>query len=115
MAPLGPPGHHRGVDKTESVLVRVYLTESRAHLDRVLDLLRASDKIRGITVFRGIAGFGSTPRPGELGTASADPPVVLEFFDRRAAVDDTVRYIRTLVSPHHVVMWPVEVMHDGRL
>lgn len=90
------------------VLVRVYVTESRARLERVLELLRGSEKIRGITVFRGIAGFGGTPITADQVTAPSDPPVVLEFFDQRAAVEDTVRYLTTLVAPHHVVMWPVE-------
>jgi PII-like signaling protein len=90
------------------VLVRVYVTESRARLERVLELLRGSEKIRGITVFRGIAGFGGTPITADQVAAPSDPPVVLEFFDHRSAVEDTVRYLTTLVAPHHVVMWPVE-------
>lgn len=98
--------------RPQAVLVRMYVTESRARLERVLDLLRSSHKIRGITVFRGIAGFGTTPLALDQVSQPADPPVVLEFFDSKDAVEDTVRYLRTLVAPNHVVMWPVDIIYQ---
>jgi uncharacterized protein len=86
-------------------LARIYLTESRAHFERVLGLIHRSGKIRGLTVFKGAAGFGTTVATGE----TPDPPVVLEFFDTKDAIESAVDYIETLVAPHHVVTWPVEV------
>lgn len=96
------------------MLVRVYVTESRARIERVLELLHGSEKVRGITVFRGVAGFGTTPITNEEMREPIDPPMVLEFFDKKAAAIETVRYLRTLVSPHHVVMWPIDMLEiDG--
>jgi PII-like signaling protein len=94
----------------QKVVVRIYLTESRARLKRLLQLLRASGKIRGATAFRGIAGFGTTSPADEDASEPKDPPVVLEFFDTRANVEETIRFVRTLVAPRHVVAWPVEDM-----
>lgn len=96
--------------KSERVLVRVYLAESRARLRRLLALLRESGKIRGATVFRGIAGFGTSSPEDEDASEPRDPPVVIEFFGSREEALDAVRFIRTLVAPRHVVCWPVEDM-----
>ncbi|RLA31069.1 MAG: DUF190 domain-containing protein, partial [Gammaproteobacteria bacterium] len=39
-------------------VARVYLTERKAHLDRLVEHLRVEEKVRGLTVFRAVAGFG---------------------------------------------------------
>jgi PII-like signaling protein len=94
----------------DSLLVRIYLTESRAHVDRLLSLLRKSGKLRGLTVFHGVAGFGTSLDPASGGALLLDPPVVLEFFEGRANAADVIAYVRTLVAPNHVVAWPVDVL-----
>ncbi len=88
---------------TPIVIVRVYITESRAHVARILKLLRKSDRLRGATVFRGIAGFGtSTPEEADA-AAPTDPPLVIEFFDTEQAVNDTIKFIKSMIEPHHIV------------
>ena len=51
-------------DKTviheEVTMVRVYLTEEEAHLKTLLKRLHDWGLVRGVTVFRGIAGFGDS-------------------------------------------------------
>ena len=41
----------------EVLMVRVYLTEAETHLESLLKELNDEGKVRGVTVFRGIAGF----------------------------------------------------------
>lgn len=100
---------HREMNTSQVLLVRVYLTVSRAHLGKLMENL-AQQKIRGVTVFRGEAGIGTTAIPEGASLASPkDPPLVLEFFDDDKGVSETLRVIRALVAPRHVVMWPVRL------
>ena len=41
----------------EVTMVRIYLTEAEKMLDTVLKRLHDWEKVRGVTVFRGISGF----------------------------------------------------------
>lgn len=99
-------------DSVDVTVVRVYVTESRARLQRLLELLRASGELRGLTVFRGIAGFGTTthlPTDDPLGgdeVGAPDLPVVLEFFEHPDQVEKIIQRIRALIAPHHVVTFP---------
>ena len=43
-------------------VVRVYLTEHEGVLDFVLHCLHDDHTVRGVTVFRGISGFGRSGR-----------------------------------------------------
>ena len=91
------------------LVVRVYITESRARLTRLLALLRKSGRLSGMTVFRGIAGFGSSTPQATDASQPTDPPIVLEFFDTPAAVDETIKFLKTMVAPHHVITFPADV------
>ncbi len=88
------------------VIVRVYITESRARLKRLLRLLRESNALKGATVFRAIAGFGSTTPEGADASEPTDLPIVIEFFDSPTRAPETVRFIKTLIAPHHVIVIP---------
>ena len=62
-------------------MVRVYLTEAKAHLPGLMKTLHDEEQVRGVTVFRGISGFGRTvvygasrvPRPPARTTARVPP------------------------------------------
>ncbi|MFV1993329.1 MAG: DUF190 domain-containing protein, partial [Acidiferrobacterales bacterium] len=41
-------------------MARIYLTEGEKQLNKLIKKLRDWDKIRGVTVFRGIAGYGDS-------------------------------------------------------
>ncbi len=86
-----------------TVVVRVYISESKARLKRLLTLLRESGRLSGATVFRGIAGFGSTTPTDADVTELKDPPVVIEFFSAPETVDATVAYIRSMIAPRHII------------
>ena len=90
-----------------TLLVRIYVTESRARLQRVLVLLHESRRIKGLTAFRGVAGFGSAGSYFMEGDDPGDPPMVLEFFDNADSADATVAFVTSLIAPHHIVVIPV--------
>lgn len=89
---------------TPIVIVRVYVTESRAHAKQMLKRLRDSHRLSGTTIFRGIAGFGSSMPEDADASEPTDPPLVIEFFDTEAAVQDTIKLIKTLIAPRHIVI-----------
>jgi PII-like signaling protein len=85
--------------------VRVYLTEAEHKLKPLLKRLHDVDKVHGVTVFRGITGFGSS---GVMHTASLvdlapDLPVVVEFYDRAEKVDAIMDHLSELVEAGHIV------------
>lgn len=86
--------------------VRVYLTEQDKY-QRLLARLHDVEKVRGVTVFRGISGFG---RDGHMYSShlidtALDLPIVIEFFDVPERVETIVAHLRELVPPGHIVSW----------
>lgn len=102
------------METIEVTLVRVYLREEKAHLSRLLARLNDEHRVRGVTVFRGVAGFGQS---GELHSStlldvSLDLPVVIEFFDHADKVAEVVEELYAVVGPGHIVSWPVALTVD---
>jgi len=88
-------------------MVRVYLTEAEAHLQTLLKRLNGWGKVRGVTVFRGIAGFGQsgTIHSSSLMDLSLDLPVVIEFFDEPGKASEIIDYLYPMVGSGHIVSW----------
>ncbi len=89
-------------------MVRVYLTEGEAQLKNLIKQLHDWDKLKGVTVFRGIAGYGDS---GEILGAnimdlSLNLPVVVEFFDSPDKVVKILEHLNTFIKPGHIVSWP---------
>ena len=42
----------------EITMVRIYLSESRDHYERVVNWLHDDGRVKGVSVFRAIEGFG---------------------------------------------------------
>jgi len=103
------------METIDVTLVRVYLREEKAHLSRLLARINDEHKVCGVTVFRGIAGFGSS---GELHSStlldvSFDLPVVIEFFDRPAKVAAVIEELYAVVGPGHIISWPVQLTTEA--
>ena len=98
---------------TDTVLVKIYVTQSQARLQQLLARLSTQHPLRGLTVYRAIAGLGTqTVRdPAQL-VDPADPPLMLEFYDERERALDTARAIVKLVGARHVIVCPVTVLID---
>lgn len=97
--------------QTEVTMVRVYLTEAEKAMTTLLARLHDEEKVRGVTVFRGIAGFGRSGvmHSSTLLDLSLDLPVVIEFFDEPAKVQRILAHLKDAIPPGHVVTWSASV------
>ena len=94
----------------EMRFVRVYLTEHDKY-QRLVAHLHDTEKVRGVTVFRGIAGFGKSGQmhSAQLLDSSLDLPIVIEFFDCPERVADIIEHLNKLVEPGHIVSWSAQL------
>ena len=97
----------RTVDVT---VVRVYLSEADGKLDSLLKRLHDWEKVKGVTVFRGISGFGETGamHDATLIDLSMDLPIVVEFFDEPEKVANIVEHLNVNIKPGHMISWPAQ-------
>lgn len=103
--------------KTQAItMVRVYLTESEAKLQALIKRLHDWEHVRGVTVFRGISGFGNSGviHTSALIDMSLDLPVVVEFFDEPERVEVILSHLAEMIDPNHIVSWPayIQVRRD---
>jgi PII-like signaling protein len=92
---------------TDIRIVRVYVTEADKLLNNLMNYLHNDMKVKGVTVFRAISGFGRSGAMHSsalLGT-SLDLPIVVEFFDTADKVNDTLAHLKELAGEGHVVSW----------
>jgi PII-like signaling protein len=92
-------------------MVRLYCTEGQGKLKGLLSHLHDDFQVRGVTVFRGVAGFGASGKlhSSSLLDISLDLPQVIEFFDEPEKVTDILAELADSFKPGHVVSWPAEV------
>jgi PII-like signaling protein len=93
-------------------MVRVYALEGHDHLNLALNILHDEENITGVTVLRGIAGFGTD---GQVHTSSLldlslELPLVLEFYDEPAKVANAIAKLQTRLGLKHIVSWQA-VLH----
>ena len=99
---------------TRSVTVaRIYLREGEHLLPGIIKLLHDEEKVSGVTVLRGIAGFSAD---GKVHTASLvdlslDLPLVVEFYDEPARVDAVVQRLTEKLGLPHILTWPATHYH----
>lgn len=95
----------------EITMVRVYLHEAEGRLPDLLKRLREIEHVRGVTVFRGISGFGESGKLYASGLLdlSLDLPLVLEFFDEHDKVARILEHLHDILPAGHVVQWPARV------
>lgn len=96
---------------TSITIVRVYLSEADRLLKPLMGKLHDEEGVRGVTVFRGVTGFG---KKGKIHSSSlldlaTDLPVVVEFFDEPDKVKSIVDHLNKLVEPGHIVSWSAEL------
>lgn len=97
---------------TQTVTVaRIYLRESEHVLPALLKLLHDEEEVLGVTVLRGIAGFGED---GKLHTASLldlslDLPLIVEFYDAQERVDAILQHLHQQMNLPHVISWQAQV------
>ncbi len=91
--------------------VRVYLTEADKTLEPLLRRLHDQEKVRGVSVFRAVSGFGGSGvvHTASLVDLSLDLPVTVEFFDQPEKVDAILEHVSDLVEAGHIVRWQAEM------
>ncbi len=88
------------------IVVRVYITESSKLLNSIVSYLQTEAKIRGISVFRAISGFGETgTHTSSLLDISLNLPLVIEFFDSKEKTDSAINHLSEILKPEHIVFW----------
>ena len=99
------------MNESNVLAVRVYLHEAKSRMEELLHYLHDESKVRGVTVFRGITGYGNSGKfhSSTLIDMSLDLPVVIEFFDEPAKVRPIIEHLNTIVKPGHIVYWPATV------
>jgi len=101
---------------TQSVTIaRIYLREAEHLLPKIIKFLHDEEKVSGVTVLRGIAGFS---KDGKMRTASLvdlslDLPLIVEFYDEPARVDAVVRHLIEKMNLPHIVTWSATVHTPG--
>ena len=100
------------MNKLDITFVRIYLTESEGLMEDLLKRLHDEEKVQGVTVFRGISGFGKSGKlhSSSLLDMSLDLPLVMEFFDVPHKVDGILEHIRKDIEPGHIVSWPATLV-----
>ena len=92
----------RGIEG-EQLLLRVILRESRTHdreplFQRLLEMLRA-EGLAGVTVLKGIAGFGHDRNVHTVGieVAAHELPVILEVVDTPDRIEQVLPKVEALM------------------
>lgn len=91
----------------EVTMVHIYLTEGDKMLNRLMTLLHDDAKVSGVTVFRGITGFGKHGHihSSNLVDMSLDLPLVVEFFDTADKINSLLEELQSLIEPGHMTSW----------
>lgn len=92
------------------IFVRIYLHEKQRLLQSVMHCLEAEHPVRGVTVFRGIEGFGASgSHRSTLVDLAMDLPLVVEFFDSPNQAEAAIHALSGLVPAGHIVSWEARV------
>lgn len=91
----------------EVTIVRIYLTEGETQLKNMMKRLRDLEKLRGLTVFRGVAGFGDSGviHGSNIVDLSLHMPIVLEFFDDDEKINNILEHLSDQIKPGHMLKW----------
>ncbi len=97
---------------TDSVsMVRIYLTEGERTARDLFKRLHDEEQVRGVTLFRGVSGFGLSGKvhSASLLDMSLDLPLILEFFDAPERVDEILGHLQDIIPGGHLVRWEARV------
>ena len=89
-------------------IARIYTLEGHNQLNQALDILRDEEKIFGVTIIRGIAGFGQNREvhTSSLLTLSLELPLIIEFYDEPEKIQKAILTLKSRLDFKHIVSWP---------
>ena len=96
---------------SDVTMVRIYCTEGEHLMKQLLARLHDEEKVWGVTVFRGISGFGKSGKlhSADLIDLGLDLPLVIEFFDEPGKVRRILAHLKDVLRPGHVITWSAQV------
>ena len=99
------------MSETDVLVVRIYLHEAKSEMEGLLQYLHDENKVRGVTVFRGIIGFGSSGKyhSSNLIDMSLDLPLAIEFYDVPEKVMSIIEELNKKIKPGHIAYWPAKI------
>lgn len=96
----------------EVMVVRIYLRETehgrrKNLMQEVLTILQDQQRVRGVVVFRGIAGLGEggAVHASDVLRLNVDLPLVIEFYDQPSVAEAALKLLDGLVPPGHILSW----------
>jgi PII-like signaling protein len=91
-------------------IARIYLTEGKHIHKKILDRLHNEEKVKGVTMFRAISGYGDSGVVHEASFVdlSLNLPLVIEFFDSPGKIDQVIKDLSDLIEPDHVITFVAE-------
>jgi len=91
----------------EVTMVRIYLSEGETQLKNLMKRLRDWEKLRGLTVFRGISGYGDSGviHGADIVDLSLNLPIVVEFFDEDEKINNILEHLKDQIKPGHMLKW----------
>ena len=97
----------------DATLVRIYMTEHDRTLEPLLQHLHDVAEVKGVTVFRGIAGYGGSKQihRAALVDLALNLPLVVEFFDSPERIETVLEQMADFIEPGHVVTWNVRAIY----
>jgi hypothetical protein len=105
----------------EVMMVRICLSEAehgkrKTLMQEVLNLLHDQNRVQGVIVLRGIAGFGDSGEvhASDMLRLNVDLPLVVEFFDTPQVAAAAVALLTKIVPPSHIVSWKAVRYADNK-
>jgi len=95
------------------MMVRIYLTDNYANIKTLLKRLHDWEKVRGVTVFEAMAGFGP---PGFENAYAHDIsiPIVVEFFDDAEKIAKVLDDLSGFIAAEHIVTWEAQLVSSSK-
>lgn len=102
------------IKKQKVTLVRVYTDDSHDHINKTLEQLHDRGDVIGMTIFRGVAGFGEQGHIHEtrLLELCSKLPVVIEFYHKSEKSDELIDFIHERIKGAHIVSWEVDLSFE---
>ncbi len=96
-------------------IARIYTLEGHDQLNKALDILRDEEKIFGVTIIRGIAGFGENREvhTSSLLTLSLELPLIIEFYDEPEKVAKAIKTLTSRLDLKHIISWQATAYSDS--
>jgi len=87
------------------------VTEGKHVYEKIFKRLHDEHKVNGVTVFRGISGFGRSgeEHSADLLAMSFDLPVIIEFFDNDEKVQAVIQSLNDIVPKCHIMTYAAQL------